>query len=291
MAHVKKSIRAVVPDPAIQAARRLADELGFRLWRAELTEDPVLDRPIFMIGCPRSGTSIAVRLFSRHPDVANRTEAGRIWDPRSYSDPEADHQWEADLVSEKDARRLHTRFEYYRQREGKERLINKHPRSSVRIGYIRKVFPDAHFVHVIRDGRAVANSIVNRTRREQERHGIPFGGFCKPPGWRQLLRADPYEQAALQWREIVRYVLGWRDELADHYHEFKYREMCARPRETLATAFESAGLRVSEEILAALPESLPNQNDKYRRQLTPEQVHAITSVQRGLLEELGYQVP
>lgn len=290
MLSTKKALKAIVPESAIKTTRTLAEEVGFRLWQARLAEPPVLERPIFMIGCPRSGTSIAVQIFARHPHVANRTEAGMVWDPEHFFDPEADHRWEAGRATEEEIRRLHTRFEYYRQRENKARLINKHPRNSVRIGYIRKVFPDAHFIHVIRDGRAVANSIVNRTRRERERHGIPYGNFCKPPQWREFLRDDPWEQAALQWREIVRYVLDWQEALGDQYHEFQYKEMCARPQEVFAAAFESAGLPVSDEILRNVPETLTNMNYKYREQLAPEQIRAITRLQANLLKELGYRL-
>ncbi len=288
MSKLRSKLKALTPDPAIAAVRELADELGFRLWHSRLEEAPVLERPILMIGCPRSGTSVAVRLFARHPLVANRTEAGPIWDPEHFADPEADHHWDADLVTEEDARRLHARFEYYRQRANKVRLINKHPRNSVRIGYIRRIFPDACFIHVIRDGRAVAHSIVSRTRREPLRQDIPFGNFCKPPQWREFLRHDPLEQAALQWREIVRHVLDWREELGNHYHEFRYEDMCARPREVFAAAFEFAGLPVSDRVLLSIPKALTNMNFKYREQLSQDQIHTITLVQRELLSELGY---
>jgi len=290
MSSLKGVLVTTASHPVVKAARKRADELRFRLWQARLAEEPVLERPIFMIGAPRSGTSVAVSLFAMHPWVANRTEAGLLWDPAHFFDPEADHYWGPDRVTEQDARRLHAWFEFYRQKGRKKRLINKHPRNSVRIEYIRKIFPDAFFIHVIRDGRAVASSIVNRTRKEPYRHSIPFGNFCRPPGWRELLRDDPYEQAALQWREIVRYVLARRHELGDRYHEFKYEEMCARPREILAAAFEFSELPVSEEVLLQLPHSLPNMNHKYEEQLSPDRIRAVTRVQGELLQELGYHV-
>ncbi len=50
-----------------------------------------LRRPVFMIGCPRSGTGVAMRMFASHPRVANLSEAGSLWDPRHYNDGDADH--------------------------------------------------------------------------------------------------------------------------------------------------------------------------------------------------------
>lgn len=243
-----------------------------------------------MIGCPRSGTTISVKLFAVHPWVANWSEAGRIWDPAGYDDPGADHCWGTDRVTEEASRRLHSRFEWYRRRQRKQRFINKHPRNSVRIDYIRAIFPDALFIHVIRDGRAVVNSIVKRIERDQDRRPLPFGDFCKPPEWRRYLREDPVEQAALQWREITGYILSRRSELGARYHEFKYEDMCREPRRVLASAFEFAGLPVTDEILVRIPERLENMNYKFREALTPAQVATVNGIQKALLEQLGYPI-
>lgn len=292
MSRTRKLIRSIAAEPVLTIGRNTVnaiDSLLFHIWALK-REHPTLEKPIIMVGCPRSGTSIAVELFATHPWVANRSEAGQVWDPDHYYDPNAHHHWGAEMVTEEGARRLHAKFEYYRQRSGRKRLVNKHPRNSVRIDYIRQIFPDAFFIHVIRDGRAVVNSIINKTQREPTRQRIPFGNFCKPPHWRQFLRDDPVEQAALQWREIVRYVLSRRHELGARYQEFKYEDMCSMPRETFASMFEFAGLPVSDEFLARIPKQLRNMNYKWKEQLSSEQIASIDAVQEELLEELGYDI-
>ena len=162
--------------------------------------------PIFLVGAPRSGTSLAVELFATHPDVANWSEAGRLWDPVHYRDPEADHHWPAERATQAEIARLHRFCEWYRASRGRTRFVNKHPRNSVRIDYLRRVFPDARFVHVVRDGRAVVGSMLAQMRARSRRAEQPMGGFRRPPGWRSLLRDDLVEQTALQWKAIVRHV-------------------------------------------------------------------------------------
>lgn len=283
-------MRDRAPDAIRATAKTVRDgleETRFRVWRS-LSQGPRLERPVFVIGCPRSGTSLTVRLLARHPDVVNWSEAGRIWDPQGYDEPEAEHCWSVADVEPADARRLHARFEHRRRRDGRPRFVNKHPRSTVRIDYIDAIFPDAFYLHVIRDGRAVVNSILARVEREPYRQAIPFGDFCKPPGWRSFLRDDPAEQAALQWREIVRYARTRGPSLDGRYLEFRYEDLCRVPRTVMADVYASVGLRVTERMLETVPERFHNENDKYRTRLTPDQVATVERVAGDLLAELGY---
>src|SRR5687767_8932943 len=41
-------------------------------------------RPIFIIGCARSGTTLVNSLFAAHPEVAVWSEANDVWDPSWY---------------------------------------------------------------------------------------------------------------------------------------------------------------------------------------------------------------
>ncbi len=273
-----------------KAVRAQAELAQFNVWSFLQSEKSTIERPIFMIGCPRSGTTVSVGIFAKHPDVVNKSEAGRIWDPQGYYDPKADHQWTADEVTEENAERLHAYFEFIRRRSGKARLINKHPRSSVRIEFLEKIFPDALYIHAIRDGRAVAHSIASRIGREEWRHPIPFGNFCKPPEWERFRREDPIEQAALQWREITQYILDRKESLGERYIEFTYEGLCENPRDTMSELFNFCGLSANAAVLDAIPEKLQNFNSKYKDDLTEEQIATMENVQRELLEQLGYAV-
>jgi hypothetical protein len=277
-----KRIARIDPGRLALVSRHLA-------WRLTHPRPPVLREPIFMVGCPRSGTGVSVHLFGTHPWVAHWTEATRTWDPRGFDDPEADHHRTAEDVTERERRRLHAWFEWFRQTHGKPRFANKNPRSSVRIDFIRAVFPDAYYIHVIRDGRAVVSSLLQRMEREPWRKEIPFGDFCKPPDWRRNVRSDPAEQAALQWREIVRHVRDRRFVLGERYVEYKYEDLCEDPRAVLGATFRAVGLPAEDEHMTEIPARLTNMNDRSIDLLTPAQVETIEALERDLLAELGYR--
>jgi hypothetical protein len=263
----------------LRTARALA-------WRA-LHPGARLERPIFVIGAPRSGTTLAVDLFATHPDVANWSEAGRIWDPSGYDDPEAEHAWPAALATAARRARLHGWFEWYRQSQGRARFVNKHPRNSLRIPFLRAAFPDAQYIHVIRDGRAVVSSILEEIRRHERRRRRPMGGFAKPAGWRELLRDDPAEQAALQWQAIVRTARADGAALGGALLEVRYERLCAEPRETYRTLFSFAGLRTDEAALAAIPQRL-EESAGWRKRLTRAELAVIERAAGPMLAELGY---
>lgn len=273
----------------LHRVKAAAETAGFVLWRP-FWGGQRLERPIFMIGCPRSGTSVSAVLLARHPDVAHFSEAGEVWDPHHYGDPDADHHWTAEDVTQDEAARLHDRFEFARRLRRGDRLFNKHPRNSVRVEFLQAVFPDAVFVHVIRDGRAVVHSLLEMIEREPERKQVPMGGFCKPPDWRDYLRDDPAEQAALQWREVVRHVLNRRAWLGGSYFEYRYEDLCQDTRGVLAQVLVFAGLRADAAVLDRMPERLPSRNFKWRQALTAAQIETINNIQSTLLLQLGYEV-
>lgn len=286
---LRVNTRAILKNLVVVNLERLS-ELRHFVWKARLKEKPVLREPVFIIGCPRSGTSIFAELFGTHPLVANWSEAGRIWDPVEGLNPEADHCWDKERVDRQTADRLHSLFEWYRQAHGKQRFVNKHPRNSVRIGFLEAIFPDAFYIHIVRDGRAVVHSIIKEIEKSPLRQKIPFGNFCKPPDWRAYMRNDLVEQTSLQWREIVRYIVAHESDLGDRYLRIKYEDVCRHPQEAFASAFAFAGLPASSRDLMHIPETMETMNYKYKSFFSPSQIDTITRIQRDTLVQLGYDL-
>jgi hypothetical protein len=281
-----------------RVARTLAYETLYEAWRHTAGRGARVERPILMYGVPHSGTSISMHLVARHPDVANLSEANPILQPHGYFDSmNGNRVRTAEDATPGEIQRLHQRFEFHRRLHRKARLLNKSPNNAVRLDFLHRVFPDAYFVHILRDGRSVVHSLVwghhdpreaeDRFRPWREREG-PFPG-CKPPNWRDLLRDDPLEQHALQWREVVQYALTLEDKLGLRVLHVHYEALCADPRGTLERIFHFAGLSVSPAVLARIPERMENQNFKTRERLTAEQLGRLTDLQAQVLQRVGYE--
>ena len=281
----------------LKLAGLVYSELRYERWRRGPGRSARLERPVLMYGMPHSGTSVAMRLFASHPDVANLSEANTILQPQGYFDfREGETVRTAAEATPQETRRLHQRFEFQRQRRGKARFINKSPMNSVRLDFLRAVFPDAYFIHIIRDGRGVINSLVNEHPEDEvnahnrlpvERRVNPFPG-PKPANWRSLLRDDIIEQFALQWNEVVGFALAEEKRLGLNVIHLKYEDLAADNRGSMEKLFEFAGIRTDPQTLAHLREKVDNRNVKWKKRLGPEDQERINRIIGPLQKELGY---
>lgn len=134
---------------------------------AELT-----DKPVFVVGCPRSGTTWVQRLLLSHPEICGGQEShffsvfapaldscipaqpgSRVVGLRCYwSEPDIIHEirrlWRQTMTAVVDAFPKATV------------LIEKTPDHCTQIARILSVLPEARFIHVVRDPRAVAASMT-----------------------------------------------------------------------------------------------------------------------------------
>jgi hypothetical protein len=112
-------------------------------------DDEVLARPVFVVGAPRSGTATLGDVLGSHPEAVFVREPRLLWRHGNESG--------SDLLRPADARpevRDHIRatFAELVRAGGGRRLVEKSPSNSLRIPFVHEVFPDALFVHIIRDG-------------------------------------------------------------------------------------------------------------------------------------------
>jgi hypothetical protein len=273
---------------------------GWRSWKhfkrglaQRLAVIPIrgLKEPIFLVGCARSGTTVFMNLYGLHSDVAMwYGEAAEVWDPNAW-DYDADHARQPEDVTKEDKRRIESVFQWYRLLSGnKPRFANRMTLYAINIPYMKAMFPDAHFVYIYRDGRAVASSIVNAIRQVSSRSLWPMGRFTKPPNWRDLLSDDLVEQSAGQWLAVVE--VAERDIARRPPGEIlrvRYEDLCADPRATVSRAWQHAGLSIDHKALEAIPPRLENRNVKWRRDRTPEEIETMHRVLAAKLIELGYE--
>lgn len=271
------------------------------------------DRPVFIGGCPRSGTTLLRCMLNSHPDVAIPRETRFlpfVWDHREkwrdLDDPAQRRALARLIVTSKwtRARRLDTPrpaalrrlaaappslgsvlgtcFVLYAEATGKHRWGDKRPMYARYLEAIFTLFPDAQFINVIRDPRASLASM--RT----------LGWFNSDivPG------LDVYQRS-------VRAVAPWRGHLhRDQLLDVRYEDLVTDP--SLELARVAAFLDLSTDSVptmltyhehvdetAALHPRLkdPVSTDSVRaweKVLDPDEVALIEQVAAPWMENFGY---
>jgi hypothetical protein len=280
-----RSLLSRVPSFAFdQYATSIARFVGEHIqpWPESVT----LDRPVFVIGSSRSGTSVFTRCLEAHPDVAGWSEAGTVWDPNNYYNKDADHRFTAADSTKETRKRIRNTFLTYLKLSRKDRFLNKHPRNSLRIEFIREIFPDAMFVYMVRHPLGPIDSMVRRSQ-EGDRAAYPYGRFTKPPGWREDVDEPFLTQYAFSWRKINEYVLERRD---SGFCTVGYEEFCASPREVLRLTCTSLGLDDSR-YPATVPEDVSNMNDRSVDNMTESEIDCVWSIVGETADRFGYEKP
>lgn len=258
-----------------------------------------IHNPVFIIGCARSGTTILESLLAQHRDVANWSEAGVLWDPSGHYwsvsaretpplwvEPEAFMaRWRRDNLAR--GREIRGAFGVFQGASGRSTLLNKNPENLFRIPDILAIFPEAHIVHIVRDGRAVVNSSLKRMLRKLE----------KWPDFHRIAGVDYSEdEMALRmsvfWRKSMCEVEA-QDKALDlkasgRLLEVRYEDLCDDRTATLTRICELADLSIDRFKPEMWQRSVESRNFKWKQRFTPELVEKMEAAMQPKLAEWGY---
>lgn len=111
--------------------------------------------PVFIVGMPRSGTSLVEQILASHSEIAGAGELHHLPAALRYTHANR-RELGGDLLRELRHRYLQglRDFEY-----GETLITDKLPQNFLHLGYIARAFPEAKIVHVSRDSRAVCWSM------------------------------------------------------------------------------------------------------------------------------------
>jgi hypothetical protein len=275
---------------------------------------------VFIVGCPRSGTTLLQRVVNAHPQIAIPPETQwvpRFWEKRVGLSPEGwvtprlidrlvEHRTFPQLgVSRQQLEGLLRQgpvsyadfvrgiYDLYGKAQGKPLVGDKTP------GYVRKtrllhgLWPEAKFVHLIRDGRDVCLSALGWKKKAARMVSLY-------PTWDEA----PVTTAALWWE----WHLGRGRQRGQAlgpglYYELRYEALVARPEEEctklcafLGLPYDAAMLRFHEGRTRAEPglsakdawlPITPGLRD-WRSQMSAEDVERFEAAAGDLLDELGY---
>jgi omega-hydroxy-beta-dihydromenaquinone-9 sulfotransferase len=176
--------------------------------------------------------------------------------------------------------------------QGKSRFSAKITGPS-RIGFLSTIFPDAVFIHIVRDGLAVTHSLLNI-------HFWQKNGGLESPWWQGGLSEnyvnqwkktkDPAILAALQWKQIIEHAREEATKLrSSQYVEIRYEDYM-NSRETLLSALFQK-LDLTKDALPPQPAgTVEKYNRKYSGTWDSDYIEILIQAMQPLYSELGYQL-
>ena len=265
----------------LRVAKRLAPRRGATFGERFGRLD---DRLVFVVGSPRSGTTFLAGAIGSLPGFVDLGEVA----PVKAAVPEL-----AALPVDEAARRLRRVVNVSRRLGlvGSVRAVEQTPELAHLVSAIPLAFPDAVIVHIVRDGRDVACSLLEKPwlRREQidaDDAGLPYGAYAR--FWVEPERRDEFERvsdvrrAAWVWRSYVTAALG-----AAGAVEVRYEAVTADPAG--AAAVLAPRLEVpAEQLATALTRAHSTSVGRYATDLSAEQLADVAAEAGDLLRELGY---
>lgn len=154
---------------------------------------------------------------------------------------------------------------------GPKRALIKRPFLSRHVLTLEKVFPNAKFIYILRDGRAVAPSLVNK--------------FSDTP----MGKSKALVLAAEYWNEVVAF---WDNqvipELGEKVFKLRYEDFCSDPSSVLKEISDFCGLKNFQA--KNIPSKLKVSNEKRFYQLSLEQKSLLNTMLKNSLEVNDYEL-
>ena len=280
---------------------------------------------LFVVGCPRSGTTLLQRMLDAHPKltVANDTHfIIDLFDPPGQASREL--PLTPDIVERVKSYPRMSRFglnagevdatakgcstfiefvsrlyELRARKAGKTLSGEKTPNYVRFMPILHDWFPRSRFIHIVRDGRDVSLSMQNWVAKNIRR-----GKIRGPAKW-SLWEHDPVATTALYWMWQVGSGLRGSTGLSEHYVQISYEKLVAEPEAQLALVTEFLDVSEAREMIqfhegrgrprsgrsaksAWLPVTTGLRN--WRSQMAKEDIFVFESLVGDLLTSLGYSL-
>lgn len=246
---------------------------------------PLLDRPVFVVAAPRSGSSLLFETLARASsswtlggEAHVEFEGISDWNPARHGYDS--NRLTADNLGPGDrpqlllalSRRLRNsegilwRSLLPAERPARLRFLEKTPKNALRIPLLRALFPDARFIFLLREPQANISSIMEAWRSGRfvtypelpDWPGLPWS-LLLPPGWREL-RGAPLERiAAFQWRAANEMALDDLTTLpAAAWCTLRYEELLAAPAAIVARLCEFMDIPCCPGVQGLVAGGLPH---------------------------------
>lgn len=229
------------------------------LWR-NLPQLKRVKAPVFILGAGRSGTTILGILLSMHKNVGFLNEPKVMWHAASgggedligsYDRGPARYRLGSEDADEQTVRAMKHQYGAYLRVTGAQQIVDKYPELVFRVPFVRRIFPDARFLFIARNGWDTCGSIKGWSQRLGEERGEETHDWWGANGRKWALLVEqivpehpdlaPHLSEMMAWksqeqRAIVEWIVTMREGLAqakafpDQVLHVPYEDMCASPR-------------------------------------------------------------
>jgi hypothetical protein len=243
------------------------------------------DRLVFVFGSPRSGTTFLAGAIGSLEGFVDLGEVA----PLKAAVPEL-----ADLPPGEAAARLRRILAVSRRvgLVGAVRAVEQTPELAYLVTAIAHAYPRAKIIHIVRDGRDVVCSLLEKPwlregRTSADDAGVPYGSYAR--FWVEPERRDEFEtvsdarRAAWVWRSYVTAARSAQVPLV----ELRYEDLATRP-DAVAGVLGPALDTPVQPIATALSSAHALSIGRYRTDLSAEQLADVVDEAGELLRELGY---
>lgn len=272
-----------------------------------------LEKPIFILGAGRSGTTILGVVMSMHKEVAFLNEPKAIWHTihpnedvsGSYSTGDVRYRLDASDLTDPMRKKAIRLYGGFLRLTRARRVVDKYPELSFRAPFILDIFPDAKFIFLARNGWDTCASIDSWSQKHGEvvesRSHNWWGVDQKK--WRlflkQIIQKDSYfeqcaheigaftnhvDMAAVEWIATMREGLYLKRKNPKNLHFVKYEELVKDPTNELLKIQEFCELPDDKIFLNFGKQTLVPGKRYDRYELHP----SITSMFLDTMKELGF---
>ena len=274
-----------------------------------------VEKPIFVIGTGRSGTTILGVVLSMHKQVGFLNEPKALWHTiypeedliGSYSLGKAHYRLGAEDATDSVRHTAHRLFGAYLTAVASSRLVDKYPELIFRVPFIRQIFPDAKFIFLVRNGWDTCQSIDGWSKllgtnvkddthdwwglNNRKWHLLVEQIAATNSAFQNTIEAikgysNHRDMAAVEWILTMQEGLKLVEQLPGSVYLLKYEELVAQPINGLEQLLDFCELPPDEKMFDYAGKILTSRQNYQISALSPE----IAPLFEQTMTALGYKL-
>lgn len=275
-----------------------------------------VNKPVFILGTGRSGTTVLGIVLSMHRDVGFLNEPKALWHAvfpeedliGSYTRGVARYRLSAEDATKEVCKHLHRLFGAYLAITFSTCVVDKYPELIFRVPFVKAIFPDAKFLFLVRNGWDTCSSIDSWSKRLGTINALETHDWwgVNRRKWNFLIdqvvveHTDlaPYinemrswtrhvDMAAVEWIVTMREGMRLQRQYPNNVLRITYEEMCINPKSVLSNVCKFADLPGDDKKFFTYALQTLRSDTKPTRELQLNE--NIEVAFRLTMEELGYK--